>query len=471
MGMRIGASQCSGRCPSTGWISARAACHLGDIYLQRKSTCGLSGLYREGVRPHGRLFAQIVWLGDVLDVVSRPRKWSFCHSALGSSRAPILSLSMSSVHHLKPGCLQRGSSLRQEHQSPYESGHRRGLWALALIAAAAGFAFGCATDTRRIELKVSDPNPAGTTPALASDAWAEQVTQQSAGRLTLTVYHAATLLSANELFVGVQTGIADFGVYVQNLEDNPLKDDLLLNNVVMLPFMGWPDQRSTGQIYLDLLAAYPAMKDEWKGLTVVGAAMMSGMHIHNVVRDIRTPTDLSGLKTVAAAGVLTDSAHAAGALGVSVDIAQLGEAVVDGTVDAVIDDFAELATNNVLEPFKYHTLFGDGGINMTPLVIIVNSDVFNSLSADLQGIVAASGSFYADQFYALDAPIQAASVAQAEAWNHSLVRLTPAEIAVWYELVKVPVHDQWVTTCEVNGLPGQAVYADTLQRIQAVASP
>jgi TRAP-type C4-dicarboxylate transport system substrate-binding protein len=360
--------------------------------------------------------------------------------------------------------------MRWEHQCFFGRRHLRGLRALGL-AAAACFALGCATDTQRIELKVSDPNPAGTTPALAMDAWAKQVTQQSGGRLTLTVYHGATLLSTDELFTGVQTGIADFGVYVSDIKDGLLKDDLLLNNIVTLPFMGWPDQRKTGQIYLGLLAAYPELQAEWKGLKVVGVAMMAGVHIHNVVRDITTPADLNGLKTVAAAGVLTDSAHAAGAIGVQVDITQMATAVANGTVEAVIDHFAKLAVNNVLQPFTHHTLFGDGGINMTPLIVIVNRDVFNSLSADLQDIVTGSGSFYADQFYALDGPLQAASVAQAVAWNQSFVSLTPEEITVWYELVKVPVHDQWITTCAVNGLPGQALYDDTLQRIQAAASP
>ena len=349
--------------------------------------------------------------------------------------------------------------------------HFGGLRALGLAVAAASFAFGCATDTQRIELKVSDPNLAGTTPALAMDAWATHVTQESGGRLTLTVYHGATLLSTDELFAGLQTGIADVGTYIPNIKDGLLKDNLLLNNIVTLPFMGWPDQRKTGQIYLDLLAAYPALQAEWKGLKVVGVAMMAGVHLHNVVRDIRTPADMNGLKTVAAAGVLTDSAHAAGALGVQVDMAQLGAAVADGTAEAVISHFAALTANNVLEPFKYHTLFGDGGINMTPLIVIVNNDVFASLAADLQNLIIDAGSFYADQFYALDAPVQAASIAQAEGWNQSFVRLTPDEIVVWHDLVKVPVHDQWVTTCAVNGLPGQALYDDTLQRIQAVASP
>jgi TRAP-type C4-dicarboxylate transport system substrate-binding protein len=333
-----------------------------------------------------------------------------------------------------------------------------------IAAAAAGVAFGCGADTQHIELTASDPNPAGSPPAVAMDSWAAQISQQSGGRLKVTVYHDATLLSMDKWYTGVQTGIADFGMYVPDI-----KDGLLLNNVMMLPFMGWPDEHKTGRIYWDLLAAYPAMKAEWKGLRVVGMTIMPGTHIHNVVREIRTPDDMYGLKTMAADGVLADSARAAGAIGVQVDMTKMNDALAAGTVEAVINFFGVLAAYNVLEPLKYHTMFGAGGINLTPLVIIMNSDVYGNLPKDLQSIVDAAGSTFEEMSFNGPA-LTSAAIAQAQAWGHSFVQLTPDEVAVWYDLVKVPILDQWIAAAQVAGLPGQALFDDTLARIRAATS-
>ena len=333
-----------------------------------------------------------------------------------------------------------------------------------LAAAAAGGVFACGSNTQQIVLTANDPNPTGSPPALAMDAWAAQIAQQSDGRLKVTVSHDATLLSMDKWFTGVQTGMADFGMYVPAISDG-----LLLNNVMNLPFMGWPDEHATAQIYWDLLAAHPEMQAEWVGLRVVGLTVMPGTHIHNVLREVRAPADLYGMKTMAAEGVLADSARAAGAIGVQVDFTKMGDALASGNVEAVINFFGVLAAYNVLEPLKYHTMFGAGGINMDPLVIIMNSDVYGNLPKDLQSIVDAAGSTFQESF---DAPaLTAAAIAEAQAWGHDFVQLTPDEVAVWYDLVKSPVLDQWIATAQAAGLPGQAVFDDTQARIQAANSP
>ena len=103
--------------------------------------------------------------------------------------------------------------MREQQQSLNGSGYGHGICALMLAAAAAGGVFGCGSNTQQIVLTANDPNPTGSPPALAMDAWAAQIAQQSGGRLKVTVSHDATLLSMDKWFTGVQTGMADFGMY------------------------------------------------------------------------------------------------------------------------------------------------------------------------------------------------------------------------------------------------------------------
>jgi TRAP-type transport system periplasmic protein len=361
---------------------------------------------------------------------------------------------------------ERAILMRQEKQSIHPWGTRGCLGTLVLTVAVVGFAFGCGSETWRVELTVSDHNPTGTAPAQAVDDWAEQVTKQTGGRLRLAVYHDGVLLKGNEAYQGVQSGIADVGYYVLNRTDG-----FELNSAMELPFMGWPDRFKTAQMYLDLLDHYPAMKAEWRGLRIIGVMMMPGTHLHNVVRDIRTPADLSRVKTMGAESLAVDAARAAGAIALELDVAQMAPALADGTISAVISDFSTLSVFNTLQTLYDHTIFGEGGINMSPALIIMNNDVFDSLPSDMQNIVATSGSFFTEKLYALDGSLQADSIAQAEALNHNFVQLTSEEIAVWSSLVKQPVHNTWIATCEAIGLPGQAVYDDVLSRIQAATSP
>jgi TRAP-type C4-dicarboxylate transport system substrate-binding protein len=232
--------------------------------------------------------------------------------------------------------------------------------------------------------------------------------------------------------------------------------------------MGWPDQVKATAMYQALMDAHPEMKAEWK-VKIVGMWMMPGTHIHNTVHEITTPADLNGLKVMGAEQMTVQSAQAAGGIPVQLDISQMASAVDQGTINAAINHMPVLQVFGALEKFPYHTMFGQG-INMTPMFIIMNNDVFDNLPADLQSIVEASGQVFHDQMYMVDVPFEAACMSMAQAWGHTITQLTPDQIAVWYDLVKQPVHDTWIAAGQAAGLPAQALYDDVLARIQAAAA-
>jgi len=139
--------------------------------------------------------------------------------------------------------------------------------------------------------------------------------------------------------------------------------------------------------------------------------------------------------------------------------------VQTGVVQGVLNHFPVLNVFGTLELLKSHTVFGGGGINITPMFDIMNTDVLNSLPADLRDILVNSGHYWFDKFYELDAADIAAAAAFCVDNNHTMTVLTDAEVAVWRDAVKTQLIDAWIADCEAAGLPGQALYDRAVELI------
>ena len=312
-----------------------------------------------------------------------------------------------------------------------------------------------------IEITVNDHNPEMAPPAQALGYWAQKVNEQLGGKAKVTVHFGGALLKGNEAYRGVQKGIVDAAHYIVDR-----RDGFYLNTVMTLPFMGWPGQKETGEIYQTLMKTFPEMQGEWKGVKPYVFAMMPPTQIHNVKKVIKVPDDIKGMKFFGAETAIVQAISAAGATAVQLDIADMYMSLDRGLVDGVINHFPVLAVFGVLKILNYHTVLGDGGINMTPMGVIWNQDKWSKLPPDVQKTLEDSRHFYLEKFYELDLGFQQKCLADAKQWNHSFTYLSPEEIKVWYNLVKAPIHDKWIEAAEAKGLPGKAAYEKTLELIK-----
>ena len=311
-----------------------------------------------------------------------------------------------------------------------------------------------------IELTFNDHNPPFTGPAQAYDYWAEQVDAESGGRLKINIIHGGALFTGDEVYRAVETGACDGGHYVVDREDG-----FLLNLLMTLPFMGWPEQHVEAS-YQTLLDEFPEMAAEWEGVTIISFMMMPPTHVHTVDKVIKTPDDIAGVKIFCAEAILAEIMNAVGATAVEMGIMDMTPSVQTGVVEGVCNHFPVLNVFGTLELTKCHTVFGDGGINITPMFEIMNTEVLNGLPSDLQDLLLNSGHYWFDKFNELDAADIAGSIAFCEENNHTMTYLTPEEIKVWYDLVKAPLHDAWIAECEAAGLPGQEIYDRALELAQ-----
>lgn len=328
------------------------------------------------------------------------------------------------------------------------------IFMLAMVVAVPAFA-------KVIKLTVNDHNPPFAPPGKAIDAYAAAVNKAGAGKVELTVHHGGALLSGEEAYRGVQTGVCDIAHYAIDT-----REGFHLNLVTVLPFMGLPGQHETEDIYRDLLAYSKEMRDEWKGVTILSFMMMPPTHIHTAKKVVVTPDDLKGLKIMGAETMLNASMQAAGATPVHLDIGDMAPSIQTGLIDGIMNHFPVLDVFGALELVKTHTVFGEGGINVTPMFIVANTKVLNGLPPDVQKILKDNAHVWYEVFRELDTGHIMKTQKDVKDWGHKMTYLTPEQIKVWYDLVKRPVHDQWIKDAEAKGLPGKKVYNKALKLIK-----
>jgi TRAP-type C4-dicarboxylate transport system substrate-binding protein len=325
---------------------------------------------------------------------------------------------------------------------------------LAIVVSAPAFA-------KVIELTVNDHNPPPSTVAQAWDEWAKWVNEKGQGKVKLTVYHGGAILTGDEAYRGTQSGIVDIAHYVMDR-----RDGFRLSTVTTLPFLNMPSQMEASQLYMDLLNKFPEMANEWKGVKILGVFMMPPTHIHTSKKVVRTPADLKGMKIHGAEFALVQVLGVAGATAVQLDIADMYMGLDRGLLDGVLNHFPVCFIFKVLELTPYHTVFGTGGVNMTPMFCIMNQKKFNSLPTDVQKLLEESGQVWREQQAKFDAGCIQGAINFCKEKNHTFINLTPKEIKDWYNLVKEPIHQKWIDEAEAKGLPGNKIYKYTLKLIK-----
>jgi TRAP-type C4-dicarboxylate transport system substrate-binding protein len=313
---------------------------------------------------------------------------------------------------------------------------------------------------KEIAITVNDHNPERSVLSQAIAYWAKKANEMGAGKFKITVHHSGVLLTGEEAYRGAQTGIVDAAHYVVDR-----RDGFMLNTVITLPFMGYPNPQETGEIYRKLREKFPEVRGEFKEVIPFAFCMMPPTHIHSKNKVIKTPADLKGMKMHGAEYALVQVLGAAGATPVQIDIADMYMALDRGLLDGVMNHFPVLLVFGALPLLHHHTVFGEGGINMTPMGIVWNEKKWNSYPRDVQKILTDSARFYIEKFYEIDAEVQAA-LGFAKENNHTFTYLTDNEIKVWYDLVKKPIHDKWIEEAEAKGLPGKAVYKYALKLVK-----
>lgn len=309
-----------------------------------------------------------------------------------------------------------------------------------------------------IELTFNDHNPPDMPVSNALVAYAKHIEEQSGGRVKINVVLGGALFAADEILRALQTGTCDAGTYVMSRTQG-----FYVNDVISLPFLGWPGRDETTEIYKTLLAEFPEMQAEWGDATYKAYAMMPPVQMHWTKKVVKTVADVKGAKSFCAEQIYADTFAALGGVPVDLDIADMYTSVERGVVEGVVNHAAVCFVFGAWDLLKSHTYFGEGGISMAPVGVAWSNKSYNALPDDIKKIVDDASAFWYKTFMDAENPFMDMVVGQARDRGDTFIELTPDEVAAFRDAIKGPVLDKWMSEAKAKGLPAEAIYNRALE--------
>lgn len=210
--------------------------------------------------------------------------------------------------------------------------------------------------------------------------FAEEVKKATGGKLEITVHPGASLFKAPEIKRAVATGQAQMGEVLLSIHEN----EYALFGIDSIPFLTgniaesrklWEASRSAIAARLDSQGIRLLYSSPWPN---------QGLYAK---KDINAVADLKGLKMRTYNVGTTRIAELAGAQGVTVQAADLAQALATGTVNAFMTSGATGFDSKVWETMShYYDLQAWQPIN----VVFVNKAAFAGLPSDQQAAITKS---------------------------------------------------------------------------------
>jgi TRAP-type C4-dicarboxylate transport system substrate-binding protein len=229
--------------------------------------------------------------------------------------------------------------------------------------------------------------------------FAKEVEKESGGKLQITVHPGASLFKAPEIKRAVATGQAQMGEVLISIHEN--EDPIF--GLDTIPFLA-TSYADSKKLYAARKAAMAAKLDS-QGIMLLYAVPWGPQGLY-AKKDINTIDDLKGLKMRAYNVGTTRIAELAGAQGVTIQAAELPQALATGTINAFMTSGSTGYDSKVWETMTHYYDFQAW---IPANVTFVNKAAFAGLDKASQ-----------------DAILKSAAVAEARGWKIA------EEKAVWY---------------------------------------
>lgn len=319
-------------------------------------------------------------------------------------------------------------------------------------AAADDSAAAPAPDPVNLTLTLHDPVESSNGQYLQS--WADEVSAQTNGGLTITLMGKGTGAEAPEAAQAVETGQFDIGwVYTGYYPGQfPLTD------VTTVPLAGFGDPVATTNALWDLYDKYPEVQAEWSKYQLLSLYGNPGMLLAGVEKKIEVPADVKGLTVRAPAGLVSDFIKAIGGVPRITAPPEIADEINSNIIQAYIFEPAGITNFKLQDQTKYYL---DMPIYDAAFAIVVNQAKFDSLPQEYKDALIATSQ--------REGSIKAAEdfKASAEAaWDVITAaggeRVTEYDKAVW-QAIADPIIANWPKTeavAAVTGFDAAAYLAD-----------
>lgn len=293
--------------------------------------------------------------------------------------------------------------------------------------------------------------PQANVPKLILDVWADKVEADSEGRIKIDRFPSMQLGGTPpELMDQAIDGVSDIVWTVVGYTPGRFPT----TEVFELPFM-MTNARAASRAYWEMFETH--MKDtEFKDVHILGT-WVHGPGLIHVNAEVRSPSDMEGLKIRGGSRLASALLEQLGASPVGMPVPAIPEALSKGVIDGTTIPWEVTAALKIPELVEYHTEFPGNALYVLTFVLAMNKDRYDSLPDDLKQVVDDNSGlefsiFAGGTMEDSDAPARQAALDR----GNTVVTLTEAEAAAWQE-ASAPIYDAWVAEMDERGIDGQAL--------------
>ena len=336
---------------------------------------------------------------------------------------------------------------------------------LAAVAVAASTLAGSAL-AQEVTLKFQHVWPgAGDTSLKAIQPWCNKVAAESTNQLKCQLFPSMSAGgTAPQLVDRVKDGVDDIVMTLPSY--TPGRFPSL--EVFELPFMTFGAETSSRAVWD--YAQKHSLK-EFTGTKVLAVWVHDEGYIHNSGKQIKTLSDLKGMKLRSPHRSGLKMLNALGASGVAMSIAGVQDGVSKGTLDGAMVPWEAAVDFRISDVARFTTETPRSRPAMYTAVIalLMNQARYDTLPPNLKAVIdrnsgiqvaAAMGKRWDDSL----TPAKAA----AQAKGNSIYVLPEAEADRWIQAT-APVVDEWVSDSEKRGLPARAMLQDARDMLKKSA--
>ena len=299
-----------------------------------------------------------------------------------------------------------------------------------------------------IHLNYANFPPEGTFPCVQMERWAKEVEKRTNSRVKVHTFPGGTLVSAKNMFDGVQSGIADIGNFAMSYQPGRF----MISEAISLP-VGFPSSKVASMALYDLMEKYNPKEFE---TVKILAAFTSPPSSFMTKTPVRTLKDLKGME-VRVSGTLADAVQALGATPVAMPQSDTPEAIQKGVVKGIVSSIEVLKDFNFAAYCPYTTIVN---IALTDFTVVMNKAKWNSLPPDVKKVfddMKREQSEWTAK-YVDDHVAEAVDWAR-QKYNHQVLQLPASDKAEIPKLMK-PIIDEYIKRAKAEGLPSAEVVKD-----------
>jgi TRAP-type C4-dicarboxylate transport system substrate-binding protein len=285
------------------------------------------------------------------------------------------------------------------------------------------------------------------------EPFVEEVAETTGGTVTIEIHPAGALTAPTDAYDNAASGAIDIGWALHGYTPGRFP----LTDVIDLPFQFDGSEQATEALWT-LYDEFPEIQDEYSDTHILALWTHDLGNVYTVDRPVTEP-DLSGLTLRGPGPVQLDMIEAMGGSGVVLPAPELYDSLERGVIDGLVIADTGIQSFTLHEVVNYATLMN---FYVSTQFLAMNQGTWDSLSpAQQEAIDAASGremSLRGAQVY--DAEREEVVLLYDE-WGIEVFEVE--DLGPWEDAAQTVI-DDWISTQEEAGRPGQTIY-DRLQEL------